>query len=896
LWKRLKEEADMLQPRLAILVWFALTTLSATPTLAQPSAGKIAGTVGAANGAPIAGAAITITNQETGAARVVRSSATGAYEAADLPPGLYTVSADIQGFRKVIQRDRRLDAGATLTVDFGLQLRVTEDITVTAMKREDTVSNTPVSIAAPTEETLRARGVENIEGVAANVADFSVQNLGPGQSQVSMRGVSSGQIARDQPGPKEEVGAYLDESVISFLLFTPDIDLFDMNRIEVLRGPQGTLFGSGSLSGTVRYISNQPELGVSSSFGEFTANSIDSGGVGGNAKVGLNAPLGSKAALRAVAYYDHLAGYMDAVQPNLSVKKDVNGGDRLGARIALEFAPDENLTIIPRFFYQKVTSDGWNRIDNYNILANPFTTTRPAVTLGDRQLFTQVDEPYHDKFSLGDLSINYNFGDVLLTSVTSYTHRDIDVVRDAGALTSSITGGSYGAPEVVYTLDSPLDDHTTAHGWTEELRLSGGKGRFKWVAGGFYADATKIYGQNLSVKGFEDISKAYSCPICGVPTTGLLAPKDSLFFSNLNYKTRQYAFFGEGTLAVSDKFSFTAGLRYYNYKDDKTGIFDGIFTNNNTGTSLVTFPGTTSADGVAPRFIASYKVSDSTTLNAQASKGFRLGGLNDPLNIPLCSPEDVVTFGGRDAFKDETAWNYEIGSKSRIMGGRGSVSATGFYVDIKDLQVVVTAGQCSSRLVFNVPKARSVGGELEFALAPTDHFDFAVSASYNDSTLRSSVTEVIDGTTSIVAGIEEGKRLPSVPNFQMALSATYQQPLAQGFNGYISANYQHVGSRITQVGDDQPGVGTINLLALTNTIGGPLTQTTFSFNPILPAYDIVNLRLGVRHGIWEVAFFVNNLTDERAFLALDRERGLLARQGFLTNQPRTFGLTSRFDF
>src|SRR5579864_7955085 len=133
---------------------------------------------------------------------------------------------------------------------------VNEEITVTARKREETIQDVPFSVAAPTEEVLRSRGVDSIEGVAANVAGFTVQNLGPGQSQVAMRGVSSGQIVRDQPGVKKQVGVYLDESVISLSLFTPDVDLFDLNRVEVLRGPQGTLFGSGSESGTVRYITN----------------------------------------------------------------------------------------------------------------------------------------------------------------------------------------------------------------------------------------------------------------------------------------------------------------------------------------------------------------------------------------------------------------------------------------------------------------------------------------------------------------------------------------------------------------------------------------------------------------------------------------------------------------
>jgi iron complex outermembrane recepter protein len=874
--------------RIAILTICAvLMTLLAAPASAQ-SSGRIAGTVRDPNGVAIPGATVTVTNQDTLATRVVRSSIGGVYEVIDLPPGLYTVSVDLPGYRMVVQRDRRLSGGAALTVDFGLELRAAEDVTVTAMKRDETVSKTPFSIAAPTEEVLRDRGVENIEDVAANVAGFSVQNLGPGQSQVAIRGVSSGQIARDQPGVKESVGAYLDESVISLSLFTPDIDLFDVSRVEVLRGPQGTLFGSGSESGTVRYITNQPELSLSRYFGELTGSTIGGGGSGGNAKAGFNAPLSSTTALRVVAYYDRMAGWMDAVQPDLSVKRNVNSGDRSGFRAALEVAPNENLTIVPRLVYQEERMDGWNRIDIYNILANPFTTTRPKVTLGDRQLFTQIDEPYNDKFLLGDLNIKYNFGDILLTSITSYTRRDVDVVRDATALTASISGGSIGLPEKIYTLNAPLDDHTNARSWTEELRLSGGGDRFKWVGGAFYANTNRAYGQNLVVSGFEAAS--------GIPTKGLRAPKDSLFFSDLDYKLDQFAVFGEGTFAFTSKFKLTAGLRYYHYNEDKAQIFDGIFAQDNTGTSLVSQPGTVKADGVAPRFIASYQVTDATTLNAQASKGFRLGGINDPLNLPLCTAQDKITFGGHENWKDETSWNYEIGSKSRIFGGRGYLNASAFYVDIKDLQATVTAGSCSSRVIFNVPKARSVGGEFEFGVAPNDHFDFALSAGYNDSTLRSTVTSTdANGNVSVVSGIQSGARLPSVPKFQAALALTYQQPVAEGFQGYGTGAYTHVGSRFTQVGDNL--LGTLNLNSFApNTIGGPLTQTTFTYNPLLPAYDIVNLRLGVRHNNWDTAFYVNNLTDERAFLALDQERGTRARIGYLTNQPRTFGLTTRVDF
>jgi iron complex outermembrane receptor protein len=768
--------------------------------------------------------------------------------------------------------------------------RSMEEVMVTARKREETLQNVPFSVVAQTEETLRYRGAENIEDVSANVAGFTVQNLGPGQSQVAMRGVSAGQVVRDQPGVKEQVGVYLDESVISLSLFTPDLDLFDMNRVEVLRGPQGTLFGSGSLSGTVRYISNQPQIGVSDGFGEFTINGIDGGDYGGTAKVAVNVPLGDTTAMRISAYYSSFGGYMDAVQPDLSTVSDVNGGDRTGVRWAFRFEPNDKLSITPRLIYQEVEMDGWNRIDDYNILGNPFTTTRPAVNLGEREQYTQFEEPFTDEFLLGDLNIEYDFGNVTLTSITSYTDRDVLVIRDATALTGSITGGSIGLAEDIYTIDAPLHDDTVAEMITQELRFSGSDDRLQWVAGAFYSDMSRDYAQDLPVIGFEDAS--------GVPTEGLRAPKDSLFWSELSYEFDQLAIFGELTYSVSDRVDLTAGVRYYDFDESRTQIFDGIFGNDDNGTLLVFTEGSTTADGFAPRFMASWAVSDDTTVNAQVSKGFRLGGINDPLNVPLCTAQDLVTFGGQESWDDEELWNYEVGSKSTVMGGRGVFNVAVFYMDISDLQATVTAGSCSSRVVFNVPDARSTGIELEWAARTSDSFDFAISASYVDSTLESTLTSTDeDGNVTVVSGIEKGNRLPTVPEFQAAAAATYYWQMGSDWDGYVTGTYQHVGERFTQVGDQAAGFGSVDLLAFEpNTIGGPLTQDTYTFNPEVPGYDILNLRLGFSNEKWDAALFVNNVTDERALLALDQERGTLARVGYLTNQPRTFGGTVRIKF
>jgi iron complex outermembrane recepter protein len=871
----------------ALVMAVRLVAMSgAAAAWAQAPQAKITGFARDGSGAVLPGTAINATNQATKESENAVTGADGSY-ALSVAPGAYSVVARLSGFRRVAQVVE-VGPGGAKQADFVLEATLSEEITVTAMKRDETILNVPFSVAAPTEEMLRSRGVDDIEGVAANVGGFTVQNLGPGQSQVAMRGVSAGQIVRDQPGVKEQVGVYLDESVISLSLFTPDLDLFDTNRVEVLRGPQGTLFGSGSLSGTVRYITNQPEIGLRKGFAEFEASTVNGGNMGGDVKVGFNQPIGDKAALRVATYFDRLAGYMDAVHPDLSVKKNVNDGMRSGVRGSVRFESSDRLTITPRIVYQRVKMNGWNRIDDYNILANPFTTTRPAVSLGQRQQFTQLEEEYTDDFVLGDVDINYNLGDIALTSITSYTYRDVLVTRDATALTASITGGSIGLPEDVYTLNAPLFDATTAKVWTEELRLSGSKSKFPWVAGGFFSHTNRKYGQNLPVAGLEELT--------GIPTQGLRAPKDTLFFSDLDYKLNQFALFGETTATLTDQFSVTGGLRFYHFSEDKEQIFDGIFAQDNTGTALVSQPGSTDANGAVPRFIATYKVSPNTNLNAQVSRGFRLGGINDPLNVPLCTPQDLTTFGGRETWTDEKVWNYEAGVKTRLFNGNGALNVAAFYMDLSDLQATVTAGSCSSRVIFNVPKARSQGIEMEFEAAANRNLDFAISMSANDSELRSTLTSTdASGNVSIVSGIEKGRRLPTVPKFQLAAAANYQWEVRPGSIAYITGTYQHIGSRFTQVGDQD--LGTLNLLSFApNTIGGPLTATTFTYNPELPGYDLLNLRAGVRRAKLDIAVYLNNVTDERALLSFDQERGTRARIGFLTNQPRSFGVSTRVGF
>lgn len=766
-----------------------------------------------------------------------------------------------------------LPAGAVQAADAEV-----EELVVTARKRDEALIDVPFSVAAQSEQVMRERGVTNVEDLSRSIAGFTVQNLGPGQSQVAIRGISAGQLVRDQPGVKEQVGVYVDESVISLSLFTPDLDLFDLNRVEVLRGPQGTLFGSGSLSGTVRYITNQPKLGVQEGTIELTANQVQGGDLAGSLKAAVNLPLGETAALRVAAFTEQFAGFIDAVQPNGTVRENVNDGDRYGFRAALTFQPNEALTITPRVIYQKIDVDGFNRVDVFNILANEFTTTRPRVRLGGNKQFTQLKEKFEDEFLLGDLTLQYDAGGITFTSVTSYSDRDVLVLRDATALTGSITGGSIGLPQAVYTINAPLADTTSVKSFTQEARFaSDTDGPLQWVVGAFYSDVDRDYAQDLTVAGFTAAT--------GIPSRGRVAPQDHLYFSVVPYQQKQFAVFGEATFQVTERLDVTGGLRWADYKENRTLTFDGIFAD-----VTIAAPGKTKADAFVPRVILAYKATDDVTLNAQVSKGFRLGGVNDPLNRPLCTPADLATFGALSppSFKNETVWNYEAGAKANL-GGRGTLSVAGFYADISNLQATIDAGSCSSRIIANVSSARSMGVDAEFGYQLSDNFDIAASASYNDSELTSSLRDVAGAP---IQGLRDGNRLPTVPKFQASFSVGYERELESGEEVFANLTVQHVGSRITQVSDQENDPRTASLFRNI----GATSVAVLSFPLELPSYEIANFRVGVRGENWEVAGFVNNLGDERAKLAIDRERGLRARYGFLTNAPRTYGATIRRSF
>jgi iron complex outermembrane receptor protein len=492
-----------------------------------------------------------------------------------------------------------------------------------------------------------------------------------------------------------------------------------------------------------------------------------------------------------------------------------------------------------------------------------------------------LDEKFADDTLLADFIANVNLGVAALTSVTSYINRDIAVNRDASSLSGSVSV-DLGFPAAAVLLPSRLVDTTDLEQFSQELRLaSTGDGPFQWVFGGFYSKVDRVYNQRLPTPGYD----AYTDAVLGAGTSASVAngfEANSPYDAYLPYDIKQKAVFGELNYTLG-KLTATAGGRYYDFSETRQFKSGGLFANGDNRTDK------TSSDGFTPRFLLSYKAADHVTFNAQASKGFRLGGVNDPLNIPLCTAQDAAIFGGYQAYDDETLWNYEGGVKSRF----GGVSFNGavFYTDIKNLQTTLDAGSCSSRVVFNVAKAHTKGVEGELRARVASGFDLSLSGSLVEAEFDSTVK---DGSGAVIGGIRDGNRLPSVPKFQISINATYTRDPDRDDgrlrHRLVPARRQplHPGQR----SGDNPrsfvsGLPFGGATGNDATVRGPAAaQLRHRQSQRRPAD-------GQRPGHHRLR---QQPADENALLSFDRERGGRARLGYTIGQPRTVGVTIRKSF
>lgn len=613
------------------------------------------------------------------------------------------------------------------------------DIIVTAQKRDERLIETPQAVTAFTEQDLARIGATQLRDFAASVPGLSISTLGAGSTQVNLRGVAT------NADLSQSVGIYVDEvptgSASAFLQsaqVTLDVGLFDIDRIEVLKGPQGTLYGSATMGGLIKYVTKRPNSHEFSGQAQAGVSSTNNGGTNYNVAAAVNIPLVSdKFALRASAYQSKDGGYID----NLTLgQKDVNRSDIYGGRLDLLFTPTDALSIRLTAFAQNVRRDGKGNVDY------PIARTSRVDALTQERFYA---EPLDQNYRLFSGTINYDLGFADLTSVTSYQRGRTTQLTDLSrAYLPLFPTRNYSAVGLVQGLK--LDR------FTEEVRLASQSGKtIEWVIGGVY---THEKGVNTQDADPRDQS--------GAPSV------NNIVQLTLASKYRDYAVFGNVTVNLTEKFDITGGLRYAH--NDQT------LTQTAFGVLAATRPARRIKDNVVT-YLASarYRFSESATAYLRYATGYRPGGPNAVLNDldgnPLAPP----------TFEPDMLKSYELGFKAETRDRTFGIDAAVFYIDWSDIQLSVIRSGVGVR--GNANDARIKGFELALTARPTDGFVAKAALAHLDARLAEPSPD-FNGV--------KGDRLFNVAPYSATVSADYSFT-AGGIEPSIGATLRYVDKRIS---------------------------------------------------------------------------------------------------
>ncbi len=622
-------------------------------------------------------------------------------------------------------------------------------VIVTSQKRVETLQSVPLSINVTDAQSLQKMGAQNFTDLISTVPSLSSFQTGPGRSQLIIRGVTTGGVTEDDPQTQETVGLYVDDSAISVNGFNPEYGFFDLERVEVLRGPQGTLYGGGAMSGAVKLVTRKPNLYRFGGSIEGDLSSVHSGGRGNDARAVLNVPLvEGTAAVRASVFHDRFGGYIDN---SATGERDLNHSATNGGRIAMRIEPSERLTVDLSYFGQ-ATKDGGRPIDEGNL-------TRSYLS----------PEGSNSQYQLLNATIAVDVGFADLVSSSSGLKFDITNRRQLDKTLATLTTDLRGA----------LADQTHLKDFTQEVRLASKDegGPLKWLAGIYFNHRQRDYVNQFPVPGWDAEFPQSASAQFG-------APGDSPFFGFDNVDVTQSALFGEATYTLG-AFGFTAGLRAFHWREDfylySSGAFNGGVTT--TGQRETTKNGTT------PKFNATWQVDKNNLVYVQAAKGFRFGGINQIVPLNLCAKElaDNNLAVPSPTYNPDSLWNYEIGNKSTLLDGRLTLNASVYLIKWKDIQV--NRGlNCGFSFRENAAGLTSKGFEIETTVRPVQGLTFTVGGSYTDATLDQDVPDL---------SANKGDRAPFVPRLSLSSTAEYRFPVMAGTDAFVWAAYQHVGGRAT---------------------------------------------------------------------------------------------------
>jgi outer membrane receptor protein involved in Fe transport len=725
-------------------------------------------------------------------------------------------------------------------------------------------------------------------------------------SDISIRGISSSVAA-------STTGIYIDDTPIQVRIigagaagFNTFPAVFDLDRVEVLRGPQGTLFGSGSEGGTLRFITPRPSLDTYSVYARGEIAAIDGGGENYEGGIAVGGPIDEGTlGFRVSAWQRHQGGYIDRVntdpQPgdpplavldldpstpptvipmrvsaNRTAEEDTNSLDSRVIKGTLMYAPNENLEITASLYYQDLESDDANIY--WEHLSDP-----------DNGLYAHsytIPQPSTDEFWLPSLSITWDLGPVRLLSSTSYYDRDQEALNDYTVFESSLWAGYWAYPVGMFAPTTQINTHES---WTQEVRLesTNADSRLQWVAGVFYQVSDQISIQRVQNTFLPDLFfDSIGVPFAVVFGQGLEDGRYTFNQDPVTSTDEQLAGFFQTDYEFTEKITLTAGVRVADTSFDSSALYNGPVV----GGAGVNDSGSQEETPVTPKFSVSYRASPDNLFYASAAKGFRVGGYNPQIGLP-CIPQ-LATLGyfpsagnptGRPTtFDSDTLWSYEVGTKNTLFNGRGRLNASAYYIDWDNIQQGVGIGSCGFGFTINAGEAVSLGFDLEASYALTERLIVGTAIGYTDAEFKETV---LGGPAAVVPIITDGDSIPGSP-WSVAVNGQYDFTVFDA-DAFIRFDYEFH----SEGPDDTPGLNPVNR------------------SPVLPPLDplvarpeperhTLSMRAGALIGNANISVFVQNLLNENPNLG----RGDLAFRpapfGFDTHNytgrtltPRTVGAT-----
>ena len=757
-----------------------------------------------------------------------------------------------------------------------------QTVIVTANKRKEDASKVGTSISVVGGDQLVGQHIDDFAAATRSIPNISFSGgggggtagNGPGLSNIEIRGVSS-------TAGSSTVGIYLDDVSMSsgnvYSMGSAEPKFFDLDHIEVLRGPQGTLYGASSMGGTIKFISNQPNTKIDEVNVYADVSSTAGGGTNNTVNGVYNKVLiPNELALRIGVQSAHKSGYIDQVNPTTAavVAKGINWEDDRIARIAMKWTPTKDLSITPSIYFQQVNSGD---ID-VSYLQLPSGANLPK-----NETPKLIREPGKDTIVVPSLTINAgtNLGDI--TSVSSYFKRNFNRTQDGTTVNSVYLGtGTYtdpvsgatkpiiansGLAAVVATLPSAVYLNNEVTQFSQELRIASkpydaSVSPITWVAGVYASnmntnitDNEPIFGINAAFKAFgqdpTNPNQLYNAVTAGFPN-------DNSYYAHRAFHDTQQSIFGEGNYYFSPTLHATVGLRYLKAKEDFDVTRLLYFTSGGGNNGIAIDHETSTGSKVTPKFGLTWEATRTDTIYATAAEGFRVGGSNFALPLSYCQ----LTTSNPLSYKADSLWSYELGTKSRFLNNTLTVNADVFYINWSNLQQSITNQKCGYAYTVNVGKATSTGAEVEVKFKPISSvvLDLALGATH-------AVLANSDGANipnNPVVGAVKGAVVPGVPKFNAALGGQYNFELNDNVLGFARLNAHWTG----------PSNGTLDP-----------TNPDYS----RPAYANVDASTGLSFEKFDLSFYVRNIANNQKIIQRPEVQYTSGMAYRMT--PRTIGVT-----